>query len=186
MRARFLMVGQVLLAVIAVVGALGIVRGEVSEQTSSLTRPVDVPAGGSVDIVVSGSDAEETLEGSFRVEEVTDHARLTPLEDYDDPVERAGGRVVVAGVSCDCPTGEDLLPPTSSVVDSRGREWKSEQLTQPRPDSYAELEGYSRAFDLGEEAAFRYAVVVIVPADVADEVRLVLHRDPGPAHRFAR
>lgn len=186
MRRRILVAVQAILSVTAVVCALGIIRSDVVEQTTGLAQPVDVAAGDSADIQVSYGDAVEPLEGSFRVVEITDHPRLTPTTEYEDPIEQEGGRVVVAGIECDCPISDELLTPTATMMDASGRDWQEDQITQPNPDDYAELEGYSPGYRFGEETPYRYAVVFVVPADVAGEVRLVLHRDPGPAYRFAR
>lgn len=186
MRRRVLVALQALLSVAAVVCAVGIVRSEVVDETSALASPIDVAVGEAVDIRVSNSEAPEPLDGSFRVLEVTDHPSLTPSGEYDDPIEREGGRVVVAGIQCDCPISDDLLTPTASVLDTRGREWKADLISQPNPEDYVELGGYSPNYRFGEETPYRYVAVFIVPADVVDEVRLVLQRDPGPAYRFAR
>lgn len=186
MRLRILVAVQAILSVVAVVCAVGLIRSEVIGGTTGTAQPLDVAVGDSADIQVSYGDAVETLEGSFRVVEITDHPRLTPTTEYEDPIEQEGGRVVVAGIECDCPISDDLLTPTATVTDASGRDWQEDQLTQPNPDDYAELEGYSPGYRFGDETPYRYAVVFIVPAEVAGEVRLVLHRDPGPAYRFAR
>lgn len=186
MRRRLLIGCQAVLALVAVLCAVGVVRAEVVDQTSATATPVDVSADAAVELAVTAPDADEHLEGTFTVLQVTDHARLTPSTEYEDPIERAGGRVVVIGLRCDCPVSDDLLAPAVSVTDTRGRVWEADTFGQPRPDEYAELAGYSPAHRFGEESPYHYAVVIIVPAEVADEVRVVLHRAPGPAYRFAR
>lgn len=182
-RQRVLRLIQVILALVAVLAALGLVRAEVKDETRGVAAPTDVP-GESVDIVVSKSDAPKELKGTYRIESVRDYARLEPTEEHEETIARSGGRVVVAVINCECPVNDELVGPTSVAVDESGREW--EEFSLASPDYYAETAGLSSNWNLGEENPFRYAAVFIVPSDVAGSVRIVLQRAGGAAYRFPR
>lgn len=177
---------QAVLTLASVIIAVGIIRTEVVDETSALARPVDVAADAEVQFQVSGSDAPEVLSGTFRIIDVSDHAELLPTTEYEDPIRREGGRPVVVGIGCDCPISDDLLGPKLALMDDDDRIWTDDGLSQPSPDDYAELTGYMPRYRLGEENPYRYAQVIIVPAEVAGEVRPVLQQTGGPAYRFAR
>lgn len=183
-RRRILRVVQAALAIVAVVGALGIVRAEVKDETRGAAAPTDVRQGEAAEIIVSKSDAPKELTGSFRLESVRDYPQLKAIVEHEETIARKGGRVVVAVINCDCPVNDDVLGPALLAVDANGREW--EEFSSASPDYYAETKGLSSAWDLGEEDPFRYAAVFIVPSDVAGSVRIVLQRAGGQAYRFPR
>lgn len=183
-RRRIVGLVQAGLALLAVLAALGIVRAEVVGSAPDATPPTDVAAGEAVDIVISSTDASQQRTGTFRLESIKDYPRLEPTSEYDDPIGRGGGRVVVAVIGCDCPVSDDLFAPTARVVDADGREWEAQYFGSP--DNYSETAGLFAAYDLGDQPTVRYAEVFVVPADVGGSGRLVLQRSGDPAYRFAR
>lgn len=176
---------QIVLAVLAVVAALAVVRGELDEGASAASKARPVAPGKSAEIQVSKYSAKKKVIGSFRVESTRVYPELTPADEFSDPVGRPGGRVVVAVIDCACPEGEDLMLPNFFVVDADGRRWEGNDIDDPQ--DFVELKGVTTSeFDIGQGTPYRTVIAFVVPTKRAGEVDVLLEPLVGDARVFRR
>lgn len=150
----------------ALVVAVLLVRSDVRSARSEPFVDTPVAAGEAGTLVLNRETGAKALSGEFTLESLRSYPRLTPVSEYDDPLERDGGTVVVAVFSCVCPVDDDLGSPKAFVVHPDGRRWEAESIF----DEYAELAGLDDSSDLGEKPRVRYAEAFVVPEKAADEV----------------
>lgn len=153
----------VALLVVALVAAVQTVLGEV--RSASVGTPADsvrVPFG--TWAPMGFGDSKTPVTAPARVVRLTRHETLH--DSGGDVVRHAGAVFVVAEVECRCPVSEDLLAPAETLLDERGRQWDEASLF----GTYAELDGLTASFDVGEAASMvdgvtAYGTVFEVPRD---------------------
>ena len=174
----------VAIAVLATL-ALGIflVRADLREYSQPDDTLVSVAPGRSAKLSVTSGEGSPAY-GSFTLESVRDVAQLVPAADsFEDTMSRDGGRTVVATMHCDCAVSEDFRRPTFFAIDDEGRQWES---TSVDTEEYPDLEGLARESDLGEQQSIRFALVFVVPQDVAGEVDVVIKQLEERSFRLQR
>lgn len=168
---------RTLLPLVALALALWVVASEARRSEAGPPQPRTVAAGESASLALS---ADQT--GTFELESIQDYPRLVPSSEYGEPLEREGGRVVVGVVSCTCPVDDELNSPDLFAVDADGRRWEGEIGLDESP----EIEGLDSVTDVGERPRLRIRAVFVVPADVADEVDVLVESSQDEALRFRR